>query len=251
MPLKILFNDVWKNSAQLLVTDGADAATTDYAGIESIARGPRHLEWIQSGTGVRRLVYVNKAGTLSANYCYIARADRMTSGYAIRKYSAYPASPTTIESSGSVPTCIGLNTDDYFTSFTLATNQQAFSVEFLGSMQKTVNKIFMGTTLDFDYVEPVRISPFWSIILVRRHVYHVMEKANFVLTNVSNSTLQTLQAAYKRNTEPCVIYDPDGTLIAKKSFHCIITNLQTGSVFNDINTVQIEACRLREYPLVA
>lgn len=251
MALQFLFNDAWQDCAQLLVTDGSDAATTDYEAIENITRGPRHLEWTQSGTAVRRVVYLNKAGNLGANACVIARADRMTSGYTIRRYATYSASPTTIETSGSAPTCIGLNSDDYVLTFSATTSQQALSLEFAGSSAKTFNKVYFGTTLDFDYPNGPTIEPFWNVITVDRHVYHVRERGTFTLTNVSNTLVSTLQAKQKRHEQPCFIYDSLGTLLADKLWHCIIGNISVLSTFNDINTVQIEAFRLREYPSVA
>jgi hypothetical protein len=251
MAIELITNTVWKDSALVLPTDSSNAATSDTANIENITRGPRHLEWAQTGTAVRRLVYENKRGNLGANRCVITRADRYSSGYTIRKYSTYSGSATTIEDAASAPTCIGQNSQDYVASFTAAASQQAFSVEFKGSGAKIVNKIYFGTALAFAEPQSPTISPYWDRYSNGSKTYLCSEVMNIQFKDEPATTATSLEAQFLLKEEPCFLYDSAGTILADKLWHCIVSNLQVTPMFNDKYQVDLQVYRLREYPSVA
>lgn len=223
--IQLITNTVWRDCAQILVTNTSHTATADESNIENITRGPRHLEGAISGTAARRIAYVNKRGTLSANCCVITRADRLTSGYTIRKYATYSSSATTIETSGSAPTCIGLNSDDYVTTFTAATSQQAFSLENASTSAKVVGKLYFGTSIDFSNPLPPEISPAWGVQVVKRRAYSVREQLVMQFENVSRTLAQSLDQSYRLQEEPCFLYDSAGTLLEDKLWHCVLSRV--------------------------
>ena len=250
MAIELITNTVWRDSALVLPTDNANAASADTADIENISRGPRHLEWAQSGTAVRRLVYENKRGNLSANRCIITRSDRYTAGYVIRKYSTYSSSATSIETTASAPTGIGQNSQDYLASFTLASSQQAFSVEFLGSTAKIVNKIVFGEALSFAYPQAPTISPYWGSYASGRKNYLCSEVMTLRFSGEPQATITTLESQWLIHEEPCFLYDSAGTVLADKLWHCVIGSLTVSQLFYDLYDIEMQVFRLREYPSV-
>ena len=253
MSIQLIANTVFRDCAQLLVTDSADVATSDATNLENVSRGPRHLEASIAAGGARRVVFLSKGGGLAANVMVGTRADRWSSGYTVRKYSSYTGSPTTIATAGAAPTCVGLNAQDYVLPFSSASNQQAFSLEIAGSAAKTVGKVYFGTTIDFDYPMPVgpTIEPLWAAVQLGRHSYMVRERIRFTFSNVTRTLMQSLEQSYRLHEEPCFLYDSAGTLLADKVWHVVIGELSAQPFFDDKANLILEAYRLREYPDVA
>ena len=249
MSMKLIWNGAWFDCAQLLVTDASDAVTTD--GNQNFTRGPRHLEWTQSGTAVRRLVYVEKGGTLAGDTAVITRADRLTAGYTLRKYSAYPGSPTTIESSAGVPSpLVGASSQDYVTSFAAVTSGQAFSLEILGSAQKTLNKFYVGTAIEFLYPQGPSFAPQYQDFQRGKKVWQVDEVMSIEFQSVTKAQLATLEYVWRIHDEPVFLWDAAKTLIMSGLWHAIITQVRKVQTADDMYSVTVEAARLREYPRV-
>lgn len=249
--IQLITNSVWRDSAQIIVTDNSDVVTTDATSLENISRGPRHLEASISGLAARRIVYVNKRGNLSANCCVLTRSDRLTSGYTIRKYTTYSSTSVTLEDSAGAPTGIGLNSQDYVLTFGAASSLQALSIQNKSTAAKTVGKVYFGNAIDLLYPGQLEIEPRWARFLVRRREYLVREVAKFSFERVTAAVLQSVHAAYKLQEEPVFLYDSAGTLLEDKLWHCVLSNVKVNAKFSDHYTLEIEAYRLREYPSVA
>ncbi len=251
MSIELIFNTVWRDCARVLPTDSSNVATADTTDIENITRGPRHFDWAQSGTAVRRLVYESQSANLSANRAVITRADRLASGYTLRKYAAYPGTATTIENSGSPPTCIGQNSQDYVASFTAAASQEAFSLEFLGSSSKKVNKFYLGTAIEFTRPQSCTIVPFWDMYRVGRKHYLCSQILSIRFAHVSQSIVDTLEDMHLQKDEPCFFHDPEGGHLTDKLWHGVLSQPVVTPIFNNSYDVDLQMFRLREYPSVA
>lgn len=259
MAIKFIVNEAERDRVLLGVTTAAPADVDDRDKIINITGGGRHLEWTQADSTTRELAYIAKWNTgLSANCVVLARADRhLGHDLAIKAYSAYPSTPTTVgsETTLAVGDCVGIDSQDYILEFTQQNAQQAFAVEFAngagGAYTRIVNKLFFGNVFEFDNVESITRKPVpkRNPLDVGRNTYYVQEQCSMVFSAVSEDKLQDFEELYRLYEEPCFIYDSLGSFITEKLLHIIVTARPVVKYIpaQDVNTITVSFSVLRYY----
>lgn len=254
MSIELIANDVARDCARVIATNGVDAEFADQSGIENITGGPRHLYFTGGGTNTLRCVYNDAAGGLAANRCVIVRADRHeTHAVGVYAWPNYGASPTVLDSTSDFnETLVGPLETDWVVEFD-ATTAEAFGVEFDsgtgGSYSKVVQQIYFGTAFEFSYVEQVvrNVLPKHSRHVVRRQSYQVREEFNFVATNLTRSDVNSLQQMYRLKDEPLFLYDSQGIQIVDKLLHGFVTEVSVRTEYDNLHTVSISFAVLEIY----
>lgn len=254
--IQLLVNSVWGDAAQLRVTDSSDVETSDGAGVQNITSGPRHLEWTQDGTAERRLVYVEKGGTLTYDTVVVTRADRYeTHGVQIADYATYTGSATTrFTSTNFAETLIGEDSLDYVLEIgSTISSKQAVSLTLSsgtgGAYSKTVNKFYACSSLELNNVKSAAVRPEKraTSVIIDRRAYQVSKGVRLQFEMVTDSQLNSLDTLYRLREEPFFIYDSSGLWLQEKLLHVVLSGAPVVKSFNDLHEVELNLKTLRRY----
>lgn len=250
MSFFILTNTARERAALLQATDSSDVAT-DATGIKNVSGGPRHLSWTQSGTGERRIAYINKTNKFTVDTFIMTRADRHVGHeFKLRSWSAYPGTSTDhVNSSNWAPTLVGVGSNDFVQTGLTITAAEAVGIVLAagtaGAYTKTVSQLFFGTAFNLPEPRSVSVQMQWQTVTLGRKSYLLRERRSFTLENISRAEVETLQAL--PNDEPLFFYDSTGIVFADKLYHCLLTDVAIQPAQNDNHNVSIEISQLRHY----
>lgn len=252
MPLKILTNSAAAGMARVTITDTSNASAGDEAGIESILGGPRWVSHSSGSTGDRRYVYINKTTGLSCDYVVMPNMDRHNGhGVTLRHYSTYTASTITdFTTTNFAETLYGPTEKDWYRAFS-ASSKAALAVDLVagtgGNYTKTVNQIFFSTAHTLNYPGPITRRPLRtpSPHLYRRRMFQVQEEISFSAENLSRAQVAAFLALPKLKEEPCFLLDEDGTRIAERLLHVIVTDYKIEPFGDDKHFLYVNAFVLR------
>lgn len=251
MALQVLVNTAWQQAAALFVTDLADVATTDSSGAVNVVGGPLHLNWTQTGTSDRRIVYVNKSGGISVNYLVMVNAAAYNGhGVDVKSWSTYTGAATTISSTANFAgTLIGEKTKDYVLSLGTQASKQAVGVDLYGgtggNYTKTVNKIFFAQAFALTYPNEIAQSSAYGVTTIKRQAYHYSEALSIKLEPMTKAEWQSLQGLYRIKEEPFFLYDPEATRLLDGLWYVVTQSLNAEPLGNDYYRVNWTMLRLR------
>jgi hypothetical protein len=255
MSIILLANTVWGSASQLLVTDTSNAATTDQAGIYTVTGTSRHLSWQSGATADRRIVYINKAGTLSCTHMVLTRADRHnTHQVIIRSYSTYSSSTTAEYTSAAsfAETLVGAGSTDWVKAITIS-SKQALGIDLLagtgGLYTKYVHSLYFCNALTFDYPESVQLAPLpmWTRVPIKHQSYLVNEQQTYVFNSLTRAEVLAFDQIYRLRENPVFLYDSAGTLIPDKLVHGLIVDRTIVRQFHDLYAIQVQFVTLRRW----
>lgn len=255
MSILLLANTAYANTAQLVVTDTSDVATTDQAGIYTITGASRQLAWTSNATSDRRIAYVNKAGTLSCTHVVLTRADKhVNHTIQIHSFETYSSSSTLQYNSGSAfaDTLIGPLAQDWVKPLTMS-SKQGLSMSFLagtgGNYTKVIHSLYFCSALTLSYPGPIQIvpQPFPSRYRVKHNSFPIDEVRRYTADALSRADVLTLERTYKIKENPVFLYDADGTLIREKLAHGIIQDYRISRIAEDHYVAEIDFARLRNW----
>ena len=252
MPIKILTNSAAAGMARVLITNSSDASAGDEAGIEAIIGGPRWLSHTSGATSDRRYVYVNKTAGLSCDYIVMPNMDRHNGhGVTLRHWSTYTSSTTTdFTTSNFAETLYGPTSRDWYRAFS-ASSKAALGVDLVagtgGNDTKTVNQIFFSSSYTLSSPGAITRSPLFvpSYHFYRRRMFQTQEAIAFTAENLSRAQVAAFLALPKLREEPCFLLDEDGTRIAERLLHVIITDYKIDPFFDDKHVLSLSAQVLR------
>lgn len=258
MSLQILTNTVFRDCAQLKVTDTAEVATTDTTGLENVTGGQRWQYWTSGTTADRRIAYINKNGGLACSHVVLTRADlHQNHQIQIHSWSNYTSSATTEYDSGAsfAPTLIGPFAQDYVWDLTAAsiTNKQAMTMAFVagtgGAYTKKVHQLYFSSALTLNYPGSITIErqKFPTMYLYDRQSYLVDSEFQILAASLTEAEVNTFNNLYMLQRRPIFIYDSAGTLITFKLLHCIIKDFKVVESFHDTYDVQLDVLSLRQW----
>lgn len=255
MTLRLCTNNAFEDCSNILVSDTSHSLTTDTDGIWSVASGPRHLCWTQSGTAGRILAYVNKSGNLAWDTFIMTRADRHSGHeFRLRSYATYSSSSTDhISSSNWAPTLVGARSQDFVTTAYSGSSLQALGIYLSdgtgGAYAKSVYPFYFCSSFSFPQTRDIAVTfqNLWLDGIVNRHLYRFEERVTLVVNKLTRANVQSLQALPKLLTEPCFLYDDSGYLLSDYLWHGLITRLNISQPQDDFHTVTLEFSRLRSY----
>lgn len=255
MSLQLLVNSVFANTAQLKVTDTSNADTTDQAGIYTITGASRQLAWTSNATADRRLVYINKAGTLSCTHVVLTRADKhLNHTLNIHSFETYSSSATLQYNSGAAfaDTLIGPLGQDWVRAQTM-TSKQGLSLSFLagtgGNYTKVVHSLYFCTAFALNYPGPVTAKPqrLGERHQVKHNSFLIDERRIYTAENLTKAEITQFEQLYKLKENPVFLYDADGTVIPDKLAHGMIGDYVISKQFNDLLTIEFAFSTLRQW----
>lgn len=256
MSLLLLANTVYANTAQLVVTDTSDVATTDQSGIYTVTGASRQIAWTSNATSDRRISYVNKAGNLSATHAVLTRADKHN-GHTIQIHSfeTYASSSTLQYNSGSSfsETLIGPLGQDYVRSLGSLSSKQGFSISFLagtgGNYTKVLHSVYFCSAFTFSYPSLVQIQPLPrnSRYTVKHESFLVDQSIMLYAERLTMAEATQLEQLYKIKENPLFLYDADETLIRDGLAHCIVSEYRIRRLVDDFCTVEMNLLRLKSW----
>jgi len=254
MALWLIANTAGRAAAQIVATDTADAATSPQGAVNSVRGGPRHLKWTSdSATAARRIAYVEKGGTLTADFCCVVDA-RAHLGETLKviSFSAYPGTETELSSETiSTDNLVGIGRQDYVFPFSSKlTGQDGFAVEFSATdYEKTARQIFFGEGLEFSQspggseiiVSPLPIHQ--EAFIFEGQPFHLYAQATVVVSDVSRELLHDYMQLRDRHREPMFLYDDTGTALIgqaleHKLWHVIIVEDSITPIDNDEHQIE-------------
>lgn len=247
MSLWLLANTVGRASAQIVASDTSDVAISDQSKVGIVRGGPRHLKWTSDhATAARRIAYVEKGGSLVADFCVVVDAKAHDgSNLKVIEFTAYGGTESNLDSRTlGTSDYVGIGRQDFVYKFSSKqSSKQGFAVEFGGtSYRKTARQVFFAEGIEFSEhpdgsqitVQPVSIHE--QAFTFKGHPYHLYAQASIVFTNVTRATLDAYQQLKQNHPEPMFLYDSSGTAsignaIEHKLWHCVIDE----DVFTPIN----------------
>lgn len=252
MALKILTNQVWRDAAQIDITDSSHVTTADAARALNCTGGHRGLLFTYASSSDRIVSYINKNGGLSADTIVVPNAHNFNGHEVrVRYYTTYSSSSTDVFSTSTfAETLVGIRGRDWVGEFSAVTNKQAWSL-YLGagtggSYTKIFPQVYFCQALSLSYPAGLEITPlpFRAVEMLDGVPFNVVEKITLKFSELTSSEVQSLTQLYKLHREPLFIYDSAGDWFFDNLFHGIITDLRVGEKIGTTYEAQMDLARL-------
>lgn len=248
MSLYFLFNNVWQDCAEVRATDSSNVETTDGNLLSNITGGANYLEWEQTGTADRWLVYIEKGASLTYDTIIVSAADRLSAkDVKIVEYADYPSTPVTEFSDASFSeTLVGENSDLWLYSAGTTSSLEALELQLAGAYTKRVGKFCAGTLLELGKSNGItrRPLPQGSTVVNGNKSYHISEQIDLDSERITDANLKLLEDSSELMTKPFWLYDSTGDYFAEKLIYCVIAQLPVSKAFDDINFIQFKLYKL-------
>lgn len=255
MAIKLLANTVYHASQVVATTQdsGGSYADTTETKQRNVVGGPRNIKFTPDDANTEMITYVETNGGLACDALVITHSDGYT-GQKIRcvKFTAYKGTDgSTLTDNVFTETGIGPYQQDYVWTFTRETNMQGFGFEV--SAASVFGKIYLCDSFSFEHQSPsgplARFRPAWITIEHGGRAWNVEQQGTFFFTGLTAANIDSYHALFKTHEqyEPVFLYDSDGTVIADKLWHCLITQAEITQVFEDNYQMSLETYLLRHY----
>lgn len=256
--IHFLSNTAGRAATKILVTNNVDVEqTAEYGGIRNILGGGRHLVYTQTGTVTRRLVYLNKGGTLSFNYLFI-RNSNYNSGNTIniRQWTTYSSSGSNLMTSVNLNSYrVGRTLRDSIVPVSNSGTIEACGIEGGNGYQANYGQIFFSQAVSVDaigggFAYTRQVLPERSQQIKHMHNWYHLEAIRDIILVLDKATIASYWKIPKE--DPLVIYDDAsnggvGALIPDKAIYGIILSEKIYPVANDLYQLSITFGELREW----
>jgi hypothetical protein len=254
--IKLVVNSAWRDAIRILVTDNSDVASSDGDKITNVTTGPRHLEWTQSGTSARRIVYHNGDGGIDYDTFIVTRADRLnTHSVKIIEWTAYTAtSSNEFSTTTFAETLVGAQSTDWvYEPASAVTGLEALGLETDagtgGAFTATLNKVYAGTSIELENPVSAGTQPVdrTTRIVLDTKSYQVDELLTLTFKHVTSAQVESIRNLYQIHTEPFFVYDQEDNWVPYKLYHCVFAGAPVTQVFDDLYNMTLNLARVRLY----